>query len=107
MHYRKLNELSKLQGFSLVKHLTPGNCDFARLLQYQPCNLKVHMCTGTDRRSYFCLLKLPNGTPRSISIFPAICNGTETKKTLKKKIKFESQSFQNQENLVRKCRYIK
>jgi len=30
MHYPKLNELSKLQGFMLVKHWTPGNCNITQ-----------------------------------------------------------------------------
>ena len=74
MHYRKLNELSKLQGFILVKHLTLGNCNVIHLLQYQPCNLKVHMCTGTNSISIFLPVKIFKQIPRSIRIFPVIYN---------------------------------
>lgn len=78
MHYPKSNELSKLQGFILVKYLTLGNCNIIHLLQYQPCNLKVHMCTGTDCINIF-LLTFPKGFP-GVRIFPAICNGIKTSK---------------------------
>lgn len=87
MHYRKSNELSKLQGFILAKHLTLGNCNIIHLLQYQPCNLKVHMCTGTDCINIFLPVNISKRIPRTIRIFPAICNGIKTSKERRMKIK--------------------
>lgn len=101
MHYRKLNELSKLQGFISGEHLKLAKCNIMSLLRYQPCNLKVHMYTGTD--GIFLPIKTSKHIPRSIRIFPAICNGIKTSKQRRIKIK----ALKTQENLVSKYAYIK
>lgn len=101
MHYCKLNELSKLQGFISGEHLKLAKCNIMSLLRYQPCNLKVHMYTGTD--GIFLPIKTSKHIPRSIRIFPAICNGIKTSKQRRIKIK----ALKNQENLVSKYAYIK